>query len=111
MTAKNNLFGLVETAPKSNIYIPDPTGTNAKGVPYPEVQYLLPVFDKATLGGDPNKFNQSAVVGCVMVTLQEVGTSPYNYIKVNFVAGPYVTPGYGGGAYYGVLSNVPKLVQ
>jgi Flp pilus assembly protein TadG len=111
MTGPNNLFGLVETAPKSNIYTPQ--GTNAAGVPYTEVVYLLPVFDKSAYGGDPAdpKYNQAAVVGCIAVKLVEVGTSPYNYITVTILDEPYVTPGYGGGAYYGVLSNVPKLVQ
>jgi hypothetical protein len=111
MTDKDNPFGLVETGEKTNIFKPTATGTNADGVPYAEATYLLPVFDKALLDGDTQKFNQAAVVGGVMVKLVEVGTSPYNYITVEIQTGTYVAPGYPGGAWYGVLSPQPLLVQ
>jgi hypothetical protein len=109
MTSPNNAFGLVETT--TNIY--QPQGTNAAGVLYSDVVYLLPVFDKSAYGLDPAdpKFNQAAVVGCIAAKLVEVGSSPYNYITVNILDEPYVAPGYGGGLYYGVLSNVPKIVR
>jgi hypothetical protein len=107
MTGPNNLFGLVETGSKTNIF--QPQGTNADGVAYADVVYLLPVYDKIV--GDANKFNQAAVVGAIAVRLVEVGTSPLNYITVNIQSGTYVAPGVGGGPWYGVLSTQPFLVQ
>lgn len=109
MTGNNNLFGLVETAPKSNIF--QPQGTNAAGVPYADVVYLMPVYDKTLTGGDPNKFNQSAVVGAIAAKIIEVHDSPDNYMKLYIMNDTYVAPGVGGGAWYGVLSTQPKLVK
>jgi len=109
MTAKNNQFGLVETAPKSNIFTPQ--GNNAAGVPYADVVYLLPVYDKALTGGDVDKFNQAAVVGAIAAKLVEVADSPGNNIKVWIMTEGYVAPGVGGGLWYGVLSTQPFLVQ
>lgn len=62
-------------------------------------------------GGGDDKFNNSAVVGAVPVNIVQVQTSPNNTIDVKVVGGNYVAPGYGGGAWYGILSAQPFLVQ
>jgi hypothetical protein len=108
MTATGNRFGLtndpaVTGSTDPNVYKPDPA--------YAANEYLLPVFDRTLVNGDPNKFNQAGVVGGVMVRLVEVGTSPYAYVKVEILTGTYVAPGWGGGLFFGVLSNVPKIVR
>jgi hypothetical protein len=114
MVAKNNLFGLVETEPKSNIYTPldEPNPSFNDGTTYADTVYMLPVFDKSLVDPDANteKFNQAGVIGAVPVKLLEVGDSPHNYIKVLIMDG-YIAPGLGGGPWYGILSTQPKLVK
>jgi hypothetical protein len=109
MIAPNNRFGLtndplVTGSTDPNVYAPD-SGHAAN-------EYLMPVFDRTLLGGDPDKFNQAGIVGGVMVRLKEIGTPPLNYFIVEIVSGTYVAPGYGGGAFYGVLApQHPVLVE
>jgi hypothetical protein len=106
MTAPNNRFGLTPTATNRNIY--EPTGTNPDGVNYADVVYMLPIYYSES---KDNKFNQSTVVGGIPVQIVRVTDSPENSIDVRIVSGPYVAPGYGGGAWYGILSTQPKLVK
>jgi len=108
MTGNNNPFGLVEVSNGSKIYTPQ--GNNSKGVAYADIIYMLPVYDKSGLT-NPDTFNQAAVVGAVPVKIVQVATSPENYIDLEIVPGNWVVPGYGGGAWYGILATEPKLVQ
>ncbi|MCL4501717.1 MAG: Tad domain-containing protein [Deltaproteobacteria bacterium] len=107
MTGHNNRFGLAPSLSNPDIYVP--TGTNASGVPYADVVYMMPVFED---NGSGDKFNQSAVVGAVPVKIVQVQTSPVNSITVKVVDDYYPpVPGYGGGRYYGILSPQPFLVE
>jgi hypothetical protein len=110
MTGQNNPFGLVETPAGSNVYVP--TGSNAAGVNYSDMVYMLPVYDKSALS-NPDTFNQAGLVGAVPVKLVSVGTPPLDYIDIQILPPDksYVVPGYGGGAWYGILATEPKLVQ
>ncbi|MCL4500308.1 MAG: pilus assembly protein [Deltaproteobacteria bacterium] len=106
MIAPNNRFGLAPSLTNPDIYVP--TGTNAAGVPYADVVYEMPVFQD---NGSGDKFNQSAVVGAVPIKIVQVQGPPSNTIDVQIVGGNYVSPGYGGGLWYGILSPQPFLVQ
>jgi hypothetical protein len=98
MISPNNRFGLVETSP--NVYTPN--AAHAGDV------FMMPVYDK----GDNFTFNQSSVVGAVPVKIVSVSGPPANIINVQVVGGSWVAPGYGGGAWYGILAVTdPKLVQ
>jgi len=98
MIAANNRFGLVETTP--NVYTPDAAHVDST--------YMLPLYTAPTMA---DKFNQSSVIGATMVKIVSVSGPPDNKIELVVVGGSYGVAGYGGGAYYGILSNVPKLVQ
>ncbi len=99
MIAPDNRFGLIQTSP--NVYTPSAA--------YASTIYMMPVYSSGT--NAPN-FNQSAVVGAVPVQIVSVSGPPANTIDVKVVGGSYVAPGYGGGAWYGILAVTdPKLVQ
>ncbi len=98
MIKPDNRFGLVETSP--NVYTPNAAHANDV--------FMMPVFDK----GDNYTFNQSSVVGAVPVKIVSVSGPPANTIDIQVVGGSWVAPGYGGGAWYGILAVTdPKLVQ
>ena len=101
MTAKNNMFGLIETFKGSGVYEPDAAHVNTT--------YTLPVFEELV----DDKFNQTSITGAVQVKIVRVTTSPENTIDFIILGpgGSSVVPGYGGGAYYGILATEPKLVQ
>jgi Putative Flp pilus-assembly TadE/G-like len=107
-----NRFGLIPdpNSTGNNVYIPstDPNPASP-GDTYASTVYMMPVFSDGS-GPGGNKFNQSAMVGGVPVQIVRVASPPGNYIDVKVMAGPYVAPGYGGGAWYGVLATEPKLV-
>jgi hypothetical protein len=106
MVAEGNRFGLTVSSTDPGTYVP--TGTNSAGVAYADVIYMMPVFDD---NGSGDKFNQSAVVGAVPVKIEQVTDSPENSIRVKVVEAYFTAPGYGGGAWYGILSTQPKLVE
>jgi hypothetical protein len=104
-----NRFGLIDMGgnvyqPSNNINPLSPTGET-----YANTVYMMPVYSDGSGGLD--KFNQSAVVGAVLVQIVQVTTSPGNSIDLKIVDGTYVAPGYSGGKFYGILSTDPKLVQ
>jgi hypothetical protein len=108
-----NRFGLIpdpSSSGNNTDYIPstDPNPASP-GDTYASTVYMMPVFSDGS-GPGGNKFNQSAMVGGVPVQIVRVAGPPGNYIDVKVMSGPYVAPGYGGGAWYGILATEPKLV-
>jgi hypothetical protein len=110
MTNPHNRFGLVDSD-GDKIYQPSSDINPATDPPvsYADTIYMMPVYSDGSGGTD--NFNQSAVVGGIPVKILSVADSRNNYIDVQIVGGAYVSPGYGGGKFYGILSTQPKLVQ
>lgn len=116
MTKSNNRFGLVETPAGSNVYVPSTamnplTSTPGPEVSYADTVYMMPVYIGGSASGD--KYNQSAVVGAVPVKIDKVSPKAGNKYIDLVIQGddPYLAPGYGGGAWYGILATQPFLVE
>jgi Flp pilus assembly protein TadG len=117
MINNTDRFGWIPATDGSGGYVPDPvtlnplTGgegsINPTEVTYAQTVYIMPLYDKS----GNYTFNQSGMVGGIPVYLTEIWDSPNNEIKVTIAGGTYAMNGPGGGAFYGVLSTVPQLVQ